>query len=303
MRRGPLLRVTPDRSGVRVAVDDRRTSWSDEVPAVCRAARTSSARRRMPHAEQLRLPQLGAARLLAPRPAQRRRERRARQAGAAARCISPSAGARLRALGLVVDEPAARGAAVEAERPIHRGRARCGRSSGANREGLRPRCDSSDARPPLAPSRYYGIRSGRPLAFTELFPSTTEECSGDRARGRAERLASGGEGVGPRPRGPAPDLPQHADHPRRRGARAHPLPAGEDPRLVLHRPRQRGLVGRRRDGDGPRRRRHAAPPRHGRAHHARRRAVADLRAVHGPRRRPDARARTATSTWPTCASA
>ena len=36
--------------------------------------------------------------------------------------------------------------------------------------------------------------------------------------------------MGPRSRGPAPDLPQHARHPRGRGARAHPLPAGEDPR-------------------------------------------------------------------------
>ena len=119
----------------------------------------------------------------------------------------------------------------------------------------------------------------------------TEECSGDRTRGRAERLAAGGEGVGPRPRGPARDLPQHARHPRRRGARAHPLPPGQDPGLVLHRPRQRGLGRRRRDRDGARRRRHAAAPRHGRAHHARRRAVADLRAVHGPRGRPDARTR------------
>ena len=50
---------------------------------------------------------------------------------------------------------------------------------------------------------------------------------------------------------------------------------------------------------GAGRRRHAAPPRHGRPHHARRRAVADLRAVHGPRRRAHARAGTATSTWPT----
>ena len=61
---------------------------------------------------------------------------------------------------------------------------------------------------------------------------------------------AGGQGVGPRPRGPAPDLPQHAPHARGRGARAHPLPPGKDPGLVLHRPRQRGPVGRRRDGDG-----------------------------------------------------
>ena len=84
-----------------------------------------------------------------------------------------------------------------------------------------------------------------------------------------------------------------------RGARPHPLQAGQDPRLVLHGPRERGRRGRRRDRDGPGRRRHAAPPRHGRPRHARRRAVADLRPVHGPRRRADARAGTATSTWPT----
>ena len=71
----------------------------------------------------------------------------------------------------------------------------------------------------------------------------------------------------------------------RRGARPHPLQAGQDPRLVLHGPRERGLVGRGRDRHGARRRRHPAPPRHGRPHHARRRAVADLRQLHGPRRR------------------
>ena len=40
---------------------------------------------------------------------------------------------------------------------------------------------------------------------------------------------------------------------------------------------------------GSERRRHAAAPRHGRARDARRRAVARVRAVHGPRGRPDAR--------------
>ena len=111
------------------------------------------------------------------------------------------------------------------------------------------------------------------------------------------------KGGGPRPRGSARHLPQHADHARDRGARPHPLQAGEDPGLVLHGPRQRGRRRRRRDRDGPGRRRHAAPPRHGRARHARRRAVADLRPVHGPRRRADAAAATATSTWPTRGSA
>ena len=46
----------------------------------------------------------------------------------------------------------------------------------------------------------------------------------------------------------------------------------------------------------------SAAPRHGRPRHARRRAVADLRPVHGPRRRPD-EAGTGTSTWPTRTSA
>src|SRR3954468_23550478 len=127
------------------------------------------------------------------------------------------------------------------------------------------------------------------VTMRAVLPPPSKDGNGDRARSRAQPLAPGCEGVGPRSRGPAPDVPQHARHPRGRGARAHPLPAGEDPGLVLHRPRQRGLVRRRRDRDGGERRRHAAPSRHGRPHHARGRAVADLRAVHGPRRRPDAR--------------
>ena len=86
------------------------------------------------------------------------------------------------------------------------------------------------------PPRHYRVVTIRPAFHVQ----SRGRCSGDRARGRAERLASGGEGVGPRPRGPAPDLPQHADHARRRGARPHPLPPGEDPGLVLHGPRQRG---------------------------------------------------------------
>ena len=100
---------------------------------------------------------------------------------------------------------------------------------------------------------------------------------------RARRLAAGGPRGRPRPRGPARRLPQHADHARDRGARPHPLQAGQDPRLVLHGPRQRGRRGRRRHRDGLGGRRHAAPPRHGRPRLARRRALADLRAVHGPR--------------------
>ena len=53
-------------------------------------------------------------------------------------------------------------------------------------------------------------------------------------------LAPGGEGGRPRPRGPALDVPQHADHARDRGARPHPLQAGQDPGLVLHGTRERG---------------------------------------------------------------
>ena len=99
------------------------------------------------------------------------------------------------------------------------------------------------------------------------------------------------------------DLPQHADHARHRGARPHPLQAGQDPGLVLHRARQRGRGRRRRDGDGAERRRHAAAPRHGRARHARRRAVArSSRSYMGREDGPDARPRRRTSTWPIASS-
>ena len=50
---------------------------------------------------------------------------------------------------------------------------------------------------------------------------------------------------------------------------------------------------------GAERRRDAAAARHGRPRHARDRAVAGLRAVHGPCRRPDGAAATGTSTWAT----
>ena len=92
-------------------------------------------------------------------------------------------------------------------------------------------------------------------------------------------------------RGSPAAVPAHAAHARHRGARTHPLPPGQDPGLVLHRPRQRG------DGRG-RGERHARPrrrlpdaARHGRPHRARHRAVAHLRAVHGPRRRLHRRTR------------
>ena len=116
-------------------------------------------------------------------------------------------------------------------------------------------------------------------------------CRHGSTRGRAGRDAATGEGGGARPRGPPRDVPQHAHHPGGRGARAHPLQAGEDPRIVLHRARERGLRRGRRDGDGPERRRHAAAARHGRPHHPRHRAVAHLRPVHGPRGRPHPRTR------------
>ena len=108
----------------------------------------------------------------------------------------------------------------------------------------------------------------------------------DRARCRTERVASGGEGVGARPGGSPRDVPQHAADPGGRGTRAHPLPTGEDPGVVLHGARQRGLGGGGRDRDGARRRRDAAPPGHGRPRHPRRRAVAHLRELHGPRGGP-----------------
>ena len=68
-------------------------------------------------------------------------------------------------------------------------------------------------------------------------------------------------------------------------------------------PRQRGLGRRRGDGDGAGRRRLPAAARHGRAHHPRRRAVEDLRAVHGARRRARRTAATGTCTSATPGSA
>ena len=143
----------------------------------------------------------------------------------------------------------------------------------------------------------------RPDAAASAGPSALEcDRHVDRARGRAERLASGGEGVGPRPRGSARHLPQHADDARRRGARAHPLPAGEDPRLVLHGPRQRG---RRRSRSRPRwaattsaRRSTATWASTSRAASSRGGSSPTTWAAStGPRR-----AATATSTWPTTTS-
>ncbi len=113
--------------------------------------------------------------------------------------------------------------------------------------------------------------------------------NGDRPRSRARRLTRRGPRGRSRPRGSARHLPQHAGDTRDRGARPHPLQAGQDPRLVLHRQGERGGCGRRGDRDGTGGRRHAAPPRHGRARDTRRRGLADLRAVHGPLRRPDGR--------------
>ena len=110
-------------------------------------------------------------------------------------------------------------------------------------------------------------------------------------RSRARRDAARGEGGGPRPRGPARHVPQHAAHARDRGARAHPLQAGQDPGLLLHGPRKRGVGRRSRDRDGAERRRDPAPARHGRPRLARDRAVARLRPVHGARRRADGRPR------------
>ena len=174
------------------------------------------------------------------------------------------------------------------------------------RQGARPR---PSRRPPMEAARLADRRRSststtsevRPHRLVSTPPRSLEFHGSWRspARSRARRLAARDPRGGSRPRGPVRDLPQHADHARDRGARPHPLQAGQDPRLVLHGPRQRGLVGRRRDRDGPRGRRHAAAPRHGRPRDARGRALADLRAVHGPRGRADAAAATGTSTWPT----
>src|SRR5205814_179695 len=67
-------------------------------------------------------------------------------------------------------------------------------------------------------------RRAQPLEFPR---------DGDRKRSGAGRLAPRGKGGGPRPRGSARRLPNHARHAWGRGARAHPVPAGQDPRLLL----------------------------------------------------------------------
>ena len=192
-------------------------------------------------------------------------------------------------------------AKVEENGALHEGQRRSIRPPHAHRSGTSD-SDSRNQRRAAPQSRQNAVqcpstfrRSSRSqsaaLPTRSAYPRRYDAGRGDGARGRAERLAPGREGMGSRPRGPAPDLPQHADHARRRGARPHPLPPGQDSRLVLHRPWERGVGRRGRDCDGRRRRRHAAASRHGRPHHPRRRAVADLRAVHGPGRRPGARAR------------
>ena len=73
-----------------------------------------------------------------------------------------------------------------------------------------------------------------------------------------------------------------------RGARPLPLPAGPDPRVVLHGPRQRGRRRRRGLGDGRPGRRLPHPARPRRAHRARHGALAHHRPVPRPHRRPDA---------------
>ena len=173
-----------------------------------------------------------------------------------------------------------------AARPRPRGSsAACARTAGRTRPSRRA---SSDA-PPGSSSASPGLRHPRvTVGWGPLAPSL--EWPHGSSRSRARRLPPGDEGRRPRPRRPARGVPANADHARDRGARAHPLQAGKDPGLVLHGARERGRRRRRRDGDGEGRRRDAAPPRHGRPRHARGRAVEDLRAVHGPRGRPDARA-------------
>ena len=96
---------------------------------------------------------------------------------------------------------------------------------------------------------------------------------------------------GSRSRGPVRHLPEHADGPRIE-ERGHILyKQGKIPGSFYTGRGNEGVGRRRRDGDGARRRRLPAAARHGRPHHPRRRAVADLRPVHGSRGRPHARAR------------
>ena len=199
--------------------------------------------------------------------------------------------------------PAHCGHRSAARPPNPRSSAARSRSAGRTRPSRRacagaPPGSSSASRP------YRQPRASLPTArrLASKLPDATHRgrfLYGNCARSRADHVAPRDPGGRSRPRGPPRRVPQHAHHARDRGARPHALQAGQDPRLVLHGARQRGRRRRRRHRDGAGRRRHAAAPRHGRPHHARRRAVADLRPVHGPRRRADAAAATATSTWPT----
>ena len=107
--------------------------------------------------------------------------------------------------------------------------------------GWRPVPSTRPGWPGRSATRPPGHGSGRLEKRSPGDPAVkVRRSNGDRERSGARRLAARGERGRPRPRGPARHLPQHADHPRRRGARPHPLQAGEDPRLLLHRARERG---------------------------------------------------------------
>ena len=85
------------------------------------------------------------------------------------------------------------------------------RTSAARRRsaGRRPSSRRAPSGAPRAASRQPSHRRD----WTHSGGRVTESSdvrNGDRTRGRAERLARAGEGVGPRPRGPARHLPQHA---------------------------------------------------------------------------------------------
>src|SRR5204862_545128 len=162
------------------------------------------------------------------------------------------------------------------------------RRTADTRPAARPRTPRSSAARTRRPGRRRPSRRGSYAAppAASSGPCSRTDCTarpivrvwadGDRPGSRACRLAAGSQGGRSPPRGSPDDLPQHADHPGDRGARPHPLQAGQDPRLVLHRPRERGRCHRRRHGvvvDGTDR---PALPRESRG------AIAKARAGGGP---------------------
>ena len=109
----------------------------------------------------------------------------------------------------------------------------------------------------------------------------------------ATAIVSHGENFESEPRSPVSGLalPLDAAHAGSGGDRPSSLQAGQDPRLVLHRPRERGRIGRRGSSDGPRRRRGATASQLGCSHHPRNGTLANPRELPRPCRRAFTRTR------------